>query len=102
MVRYLTSNAINKLDRKISRKEAIKANKRFTSFISTKHINDIIKIIKSLKDLAVLSDKVTETVKHKINEQEGRFVGDLLASLAPFLAHFIITTSNFFSSKRYK
>ena len=48
LVRYLTSNAINKFDRKISRKEAIKENKQFTSFISTKHINDIIKIIKSL------------------------------------------------------
>ena len=62
-------------------------------------MNDIIKIIKSLKDSAVLIDEVTEKVKRKINEQGGRFLGDLLA---PLLAHFIITTSNFSTSKTDK
>ena len=31
-------------------------------------MNDIIKIIKSLKDLAVLIDGVTERVKHEIKK----------------------------------
>ena len=31
-------------------------------------MNDIIKIIKSLKDLAVLIDGVTEIVKHEIKK----------------------------------
>ena len=31
-------------------------------------MNDIIKIIKSLKDLDVLIDGVTETVKHEIKK----------------------------------
>ena len=65
-------------------------------------MNDIIKIIKSLKDSAVLIDEVTEKVKRKINEQGGRFFGDLLAPLVPLLAHFIITTSNFSTSKTDK
>ena len=87
------------LTEKISRKEAIKAKKQFTSFNSNKHMNDLIKIIKSSKDSAVLIDEVTKKVKHEINEQECRFFGDLLV---PLVAHFIFTTSNFFSSKRYK
>ena len=99
LVRNLTWNAITKFHRKISRKEAIKPKIWFTWFISKKPMNDIIKIIKSLKDSAVLIDEVTEKVKRKINEQGGRFLGDLLA---PLLAHFIITTSNFSTSKTDK
>ena len=42
-------------------------------------MNDIIKIIKSLEDSYVLIDGGTETVNHKIEKQEGRFLGALLA-----------------------
>ena len=38
-----------------------------------------IKIIKSLEDLGVLIDGVTETVKDEIKKPEGRFLGVLLA-----------------------
>ena len=48
-------------------------------------MNDIIKIIKSLEDSSVLIDGVTETVKHEIKKQEGRFLGALLAPLATLL-----------------
>ena len=48
-------------------------------------MNDIIKIIKSLEDSGVLIDGVTETVKHEIKRQEGRFLGALLAPLATSL-----------------
>ena len=44
-------------------------------------MNDIIKIIKSLEDSDVFIDGVTETVKHEIKKQEGRFLGALLAPL---------------------
>ena len=44
-------------------------------------MNDIIKIIKLLEELGVLIDGVTETVKHEIKKQEGRFLGALLAPL---------------------
>ena len=45
-------------------------------------MTDIIKIIKSLETSGVLIDGVTETVKHEIKQQEGGFVGALLAPLA--------------------
>ena len=37
-------------------------------------MNDIIKIIKSLEDLGVLNDGVTETVKH---ETENKIISEL-------------------------
>ena len=45
-------------------------------------MNDIIKIIKSLKDSGVLIDGITETVNHKIKKQVGAFLGALLAPIA--------------------
>ena len=50
--------------KKISGKGAVRAGKRFVLFISNESMNDIIEIIKSLEDLSVLTDEVTETVKH--------------------------------------
>ena len=44
----------------------MRAGKGFTLLISNKDMNDIIKIVKSLKDSGVLIDGVTETVKHEI------------------------------------
>ena len=64
LVSLLTSNAINKFERKISGKEAIRAEKGLTLFISNEDMNDIIKIIKLLEDSGVLIDVVIETVKH--------------------------------------
>ena len=48
-------------------------------------MNDIIKIIKSLEDKIALTDGVTETVKHEIKKQKGRFLGALLAPLTTLL-----------------
>ena len=80
LVSNLTSNAINKFDRKISGKGAVRAGKGFTLFISNEDMNDIFKIIKSLlEDSDVLTDGVTETVKHEIKKREGGFLGALLA-----------------------
>ena len=53
LVSNLTSSAINKFDRKISGKGAVRAGKIFTLFISNKDMNDIIKIIKSLENSGV-------------------------------------------------
>ena len=78
-------NAINKFERKISGKGAVRAGKGFTLFVSNEDMNDIIKIIKSLEDLGVLSDEVTERVKYKIKKPKGRFLGALLAPLAASL-----------------
>ena len=40
-------------------------------------MNDIIKSMKSLEDLGVLIDGVTEKVKHKIRNQKSGFLGAL-------------------------
>ena len=66
LVNYLTSNVINKFERKISGKGAVRAGKGFTLFISDKDMNDILKLIKSLEDSGILIDGGTETVKHEI------------------------------------
>ena len=63
----------------MTRKVAVRARKRFTLFISNEDMNDIIKVIKSLENLGVLIDGVTETVKHEIKKQEDGFLGALLA-----------------------
>ena len=60
-------------------------------FISNEDVNDIIKIIKSLQDLAVLIDGVTETVKHEVGKQEGEFLGALLAPFGASLVQQIIS-----------
>ena len=61
LVSNLASNAINKFERKLSEKRAVRAAKGFTLFISNEDMTDIIKIIKSLEDSNVLIDSTTET-----------------------------------------
>ena len=55
LVGNLASNAIKKIERKISRKGNVRAGKGFTLFISIKDMNDI-KMIKSLEDPNQLID----------------------------------------------
>ena len=52
-------------------------------------MNDSIDIIKSLQNLGVLIDGVTESVKHEM-------------SFVSTFSRFISATINFFSGKRYK
>ena len=47
-----------------------------------KGMNDIIEIIKLIKDSGVLTDEVTETAKHGPKKEEGGFLGAMLPSLA--------------------
>ena len=88
----LTLSGLNKFERKISGKGAAIAGKGFTLFILNEDMNDIIKIIKSLEDMGVLIGGVTETVKHEIKKQEGRFLGALLAPLAALLVQPVISS----------
>ena len=64
--------------------------KVFTLFISNGDMNDIIKIIKSLKDSVVLIDGVTETVKHKI-KHKGVFIGALLTPSVASIVQTVIS-----------
>ena len=58
----VTSNEINKFDRK-------RIEKEFTLLISNEDVNEIIKIIKSLEDSTVLIDGLTESVKNEIKKK---------------------------------
>ena len=53
-------------------------------------MNGFIEIIKSLKDLGVSIDGVTETTKNWIKKQEGRFLCALLAPLNASLVQPVI------------
>ena len=64
----------------------------FTLFISNEDMNDIIRIKNSLEDPGVLIDGVTETIKHEIKKQEGRFLEALLAHLAASLVQPVISS----------
>ena len=64
-----TWTVIVKFERKISRWGLVRWGKRFTLFISNEHMDDIIKIIKSLENSSLLIDGATETVKHEIKKK---------------------------------
>ena len=55
-------------------------------------MSGIIKIIKSLENLGVLIDGVTEIVKLEIKYQKDRFLGALLAPLATSLVQPVISS----------
>ena len=55
-------------------------------------MNDIIKVIKPLEYSGVLTDVVTETVKHEIKKQEYGLLGVLLAPLATSLVQPVISS----------
>ena len=91
LVSKVVWNAINKIERKISGIEAIRAGKRFTLIISNEDMNNITKIIKSLKDLGLLIDWVTETVNLEIKKQDSGFLWALLAPLVASLFQQVIS-----------
>ena len=92
LLRNLTSNAINKCEKEVGRKGAVRTRKGFSLFILKEDMNNIIKIIKSLEDSGVLIDGVTETVKHETKKQEGGFLGALLETLAASLVQPVISS----------
>ena len=73
-------------------RELSEQEKDLLYFLSNENMNDIIKIIKSLEDSGVLVDGVSETGKHEIKKQEGRFPGALLALLAASLVQPVISS----------
>ena len=85
LVSNLASSATNKFDRKIRGKGAVRTGRGFSLFIPNEDMNDIIKIIKSLEDLGILTDEVTETVKDEKKKQERGFLEVLLEPLSASL-----------------
>ena len=65
LVSNLTSNAVNKFERKLSGTGAVRAGKGFTLSILNEDMNGSIRILASPEDSGLLIDGVTETVKHE-------------------------------------
>ena len=53
--------------------------------ISNDEMKDILKIIKSLEDSGLLSERVSETIKNEAKEQKGGFLSMLLGPLGASL-----------------
>ena len=88
----LTSNAINKIERKTNGKGAVRAGRGFILSILNEDMNDIFQVINSLEDSGVLIDGVTETVKHEIIKQEGGFLTALSPPSAASLVQPVISS----------
>ena len=91
LVINLASNAINTFE-KINGKGAFRARKRFALFILNEDMNDIIKIVKPSEDWNLSIDGITQTVKHEIKKQVGRFFLAFLALLVASLLQPVIPT----------
>ena len=58
---------------------------------SNDEMNDIIKIVKSLKNFGVLLKGVSETIQHEVKEQRGGFLSMLLCTLGASLLGNLLT-----------
>ena len=96
-----TSSVLDKFERKISGKAAVRAEKGFTLFISNGNMDDIIKIVESLEKSSLLTDGATETVKHEIKKR-WIFLGYYITYnciIDSTYGFFIDTTCGFFIDK---
>ena len=75
-----------------SRNSYSSASHNMTTFIiSNNEIEDIIEIVKSLKDSGLLLKGVIETVQNEVKEQKGGFLSMLLGALGASLLGNILT-----------
>ena len=58
---------------------------------SNDEVEDIIKAVKSVKDLGLSSKWVTETVQNEVKEQKGGYLSMLLGTLGASLLENILT-----------
>ena len=80
-----TLSLLDKFERKISGKGAVRPGRGFNLFIPNEDMDDIIKIVETVEKSELSVDSVTETIKHEIKKQEGRFLGAMMAPMAPSL-----------------
>ena len=62
-----------------------------TLIISSKEMEDIMKIVKCLEDSGLLIKVVSETIKHETKDQKGLFLGTLLESSGANLLGNVLT-----------
>ena len=66
-------------------KKILGSGNHTTLIISNDYMQDLLKIVKSLEDSALLLDGVTETVKNEVKEQKDDFLSMLLGTLGASL-----------------
>ena len=54
-------------------------------------MNDVMKIVKSLKEYSLLIKGISEKIKNEAKEQKGGFLGMLLGTLGPSLLGNLLT-----------
>ena len=62
-----------------------------TLIISNDEMDDILKIVKSLKNSGLLLKGVSETIQHEAKEQRGGFLSMLLGTLGAFLLRDVLS-----------
>ena len=62
-----------------------------TLIISNTDMQDLLKIVKSLKDSGILLNGITETVKNEVKEQKGGFLSMVLGTLGASLLGDLLT-----------
>ena len=71
-------------------KKILGSGNNTTLIISNDDMQDLLKIVKSLEDIGILLDGVTETVKNEVKDQKGGFLSMLLGTfINPSLENFI-------------
>lgn len=73
--------AVSATDAAIQEKKYYDSAQQRTLFPSNEDLNDIVKIIKSLKDASLLIKDISETVENEIKELKEGFLGTLVATL---------------------
>ena len=73
--------AVSATDAAIQKKKYYDSAQQRTLFSSNEDLNDIVKIIKSLKDASLLIKDISETVENEIKELKEGFLGTLVATL---------------------
>ena len=65
-------------------------------------MEDIIKLVKSLKGSGLLLEGVTETVQNEVKEQKGRFLSMLLGTLGASLLGNLLTGKGIYRAGKGK
>ena len=74
-------------------KKILRSGNHTTLTISNDHMQDLLKIVTSLKDSGILLDGIIETVKNELKEQKGGFLLMLLGTLGASLLGDLLTNN---------
>ena len=81
-------------------KKILGSGNNTTLLISTKDMDDLIKIVKSLEDSGLLLKGITESVQNEIKEEKGGFISMLLGALGASLLGNLLTGKGAFHARK--